>query len=266
MTALRDLAEDYVMGRLDPEPRAQVEARIAAPQGDDDRALALAVRDLAADWHAVDLTAAPEPMSAGAWESLQAALAAGAAEGSAETTPEATPETSAETSAAPRPASAPPLRAGARTAARPTRGERSVRGWQRAAGGALAACVALAAALFFQVFAPQPAVMAILLDDDGGSVALIEAFVDDSLRVTPLEDFSPEGAQVLQIWTKPDPDGPPVSLGVLGRAMRAHVEGPDLPRPSTGQLYEITVEPPGGSPTGLPTGRIVGKGLAQRPL
>ena len=105
-----------------------------------------------------------------------------------------------------------------------------------------------------------------ILDDDGGSVAMIEAFADDSLRVTPLEDFSPEGAQVLQIWTKPDPDGPPVSLGVLGRAMRAHVEGPDLPAPSSGQLYEITVEPPGGSPTGLPTGRIVGKGLAQRPL
>ncbi|MGR3783130.1 MAG: anti-sigma factor [Albimonas sp.] len=248
MSAIADLAEDYVMGRLDPEARAAVEARIAAPEGPDDRDLAQAVRALAADWHAVDLTATPAPLSPGAWESLQAALAA---EG-----------------APPAPASrpAPPLRAGARTAPRPAAGERSARRWRRAAGAAAAACVALAAALWLQVFAPQPAVVAILLDDDGGSVAMIEAFADDSLRVTPLEDFSPEGAQVLQIWTKPDPDGPPVSLGVLGRAMRAHVEGPDLPAPSSGQLYEITVEPPGGSPTGLPTGRIVGKGLAQRPL
>ena len=37
MSAIADLAEDYVMGRLDPEARAAVEARIAAPEGPDDR-------------------------------------------------------------------------------------------------------------------------------------------------------------------------------------------------------------------------------------
>ncbi|SFI94766.1 anti-sigma factor [Albimonas pacifica] len=248
MSETHDLAEAYVLGQLEPEARAEVEARIAAPADAADAALAAEVRALSADWHALDLTAEPAPMAPGAWESLQTRLSA-----------ERGRTAPAASGAAP-----PPLRAGARTAARPAAG--TGRGWKRLAGAATAACIALAAALTLELFTPQPAVMAILLDDDGGSVALIEAFDDDSLRVTPLEDFSPEGAQVLQIWTKPDADGPPVSLGVLGRAMRARVTGPDLPRPESGQLYEITVEPPGGSPTGLPTGPIVGKGLAQRPL
>lgn len=254
MSEAQDLAEAYVLGRLEPEARAEVEARIAAPADAADAALAAEVRALTADWHDVDLTAPPAPMSAGAWESLQAELATGRSP---------TARASARTPPAAR-AAPPPLRAGARTAARPAAG--AGRGWKMLAGAATAVSVALAAALVLELFTPQPAVMAILLDDDGGSVALIEAFDDDSLRVTPLEDFSPEGAQVLQIWTKPDADGPPVSLGMMGRAMRALVVGPDLPRPASGQLYEITVEPPGGSPTGLPTGPIVGKGLAQRPL
>ncbi|MDF2233799.1 anti-sigma factor [Albimonas sp. CAU 1670] len=247
MSASQELAEAYVLGRLEPEARAEVEARIAAPADAEDAALAAEVRALSADWHDVDLTAPPAPMSPGAWESLQAELSA---------------ERGRAAPAAARPA--PPMRAGARAVPRPA--ARTGRGWKILAGATTAASLALAAVLALDLFTPQPAVMAILLDDDGGSVALIEAFDDDSLRVTPLEDFSPEGAQVLQIWTKPDADGPPVSLGVLGRAMRAIVDGPDLPRPATGQLYEITIEPPGGSPTGLPTGPIVGKGLAQRPL
>ena len=241
MSGPQDLAEAYVLGRLEPAERAEVEARVAAPADAEDEALAEAVRALSDDWHAVDLTAPLSPMSEGAWDSLRSAMA------------------SAPQEAARRPA---PMRAGARSAARPVEARR----WKRIAAASMAACALLIAVVVADRFAPQPAVMAILLDDDGGSVALIEAFDDDSLRVTPLEDFSPEGAQVLQIWTKPDVDGPPVSLGVMRRAMRAMVAGPDLPRPATGQLYEITVEPPGGSPTGLPTGPIVGKGLAQRPL
>jgi anti-sigma-K factor RskA len=39
-----------------------------------------------------------------------------------------------------------------------------------------------------------------------------------------------------------------------------------LPAPHPQQLYEITVEPAGGSPTNLPTGPIPGKGLAQEPV
>ncbi|MWB79014.1 hypothetical protein GLS40_13325, partial [Pseudooceanicola sp. 216_PA32_1] len=44
-----------------------------------------------------------------------------------------------------------------------------------------------------------------------------------------------------------------------GRSGTLMIDG--LPAPHPQQLYEITVEPAGGSPTNLPTGPILGKGL-----
>jgi len=72
--------------------------------------------------------------------------------------------------------------------------------------------------------------------------------------------------QVMQVWTKPEEDGPPVSLGLLstGRSSTLTIDGLPTPRPQ--QLYEITFEPAGGSPTQLPTGPILGKGLAKEPV
>ena len=71
---------------------------------------------------------------------------------------------------------------------------------------------------------------------------------------------------MLQLWTKPDPAGPPVSVGLLQTVARMAVRNPGLPQPTDGQLYEITLEPLGGSPTGLPTGPVVGVGNAQIPV
>ena len=70
----------------------------------------------------------------------------------------------------------------------------------------------------------------------------------------------------MQVWTKPDADGPPVSLGILDRVESTQLGAEGLPTPSVNQLYEITFEQKGGSPTGLPIGPIHGKGLAQQPL
>ena len=51
-----------------------------------------------------------------------------------------------------------------------------------------------------------------------------------------------------------------LELAPLTRATT--LAGPDLPVPADAQLYEITLEPEGGSPTGRPTGPIIAKGLA----
>ena len=48
MSDIRSLAEDYVMGWLDPDVRGRVDARIAAPSTDEDRLLAKEVPDLQA--------------------------------------------------------------------------------------------------------------------------------------------------------------------------------------------------------------------------
>ena len=54
-------------------------------------------------------------------------------------------------------------------------------------------------------------------------------------------------------------------LGLLEAARSVVLEGPDLPQPREDQLYEITVENEGGSPTGRPTGPILVKGFAKLP-
>ena len=53
-----------------------------------------------------------------------------------------------------------------------------------------------------------------------------------------------------------------MSLGVLEGTRAARLAFGDLPDPGAEQLYEVTLEPQGGSPTGRPTGPIIGKGLA----
>ena len=115
--------------------------------------------------------------------------------------------------------------------------------------------------------APAPTMVAVLINEgDQSPGAIIEAFGDDSVRIVPLVDFAvPEGS-VLQVWTLPDADTGPVSLGTLGAAAEMRLRGPDLPLPADGQLYEITLEPAPGSPTGRPTGPILVKGFAKAPI
>ena len=80
-----------------------------------------------------------------------------------------------------------------------------------------------------------------------------------------LGDTDVPAGTVLQLWTKPDPDGPPVSVGVFDEPQKTVLEAMGLPAPTVDQLYEITFEKPGGSPTGLPTGPILGKGFTKEP-
>ncbi len=113
----------------------------------------------------------------------------------------------------------------------------------------------------------RPTMVAVLINEDDQSPgAIIEAFGDDSVRIVPFVDFTvPEGS-VLQVWTLPDADTGPVSLGTLEAAADSLLRGPDLPLPADGQLYEITLEPAPGSPTGRPTGPVLVKGFAKTPV
>ncbi len=103
------------------------------------------------------------------------------------------------------------------------------------------------------------------MNAEGEPVVMIEDFGNDTAKVIPLTDVSVATDRSLQLWTLPSRDTGPVSLGVLDGWRTAMIEGPDLPGPMEEQLYEITVEPLGGSPTGKPTGPILGKGFAKMP-
>lgn len=144
---------------------------------------------------------------------------------------------------------------------------RAMTRWRGAAIGGIAAAILLAMTLGWSVMTPvEPSVIAVLLNDEGEAIALVEGRPDNTTLVTLLEQAQVPSERVMQVWTKPDDDGPPVSLGLLtsGRSETLVIEG--LPAPSPRQLYEITVEPAGGSPTNLPTGPILGKGLAKEPV
>ncbi|MFN3613869.1 MAG: anti-sigma factor domain-containing protein [Rubrimonas sp.] len=240
MTDPRDLADAHVLGLLDETDASEVDRRVLNPLTEDDRLLRQALGEARDRFLPLDLTAAPVGLSSDAWSRLEAQI-----------------------DVPRRPAPAP---RGGRKGSRPG-STRRPRGWRWAALGGIAASIALAATLAWRiVIVETPAVVAVLLNDAGQAVALVEAFDDDSVLIIPLESVAGDVAGTFQGWTKPDPDGPPVSVGLLDELRRIRIQGPNLPSPSEDQLYEITIEPEGGSPTGLPTGPIVGKGLARRPL
>lgn len=236
MSARDDLAEDYVLGLLGPAETAAIDARLAAPRDAEDAALARSIGAVRDRLLPLDLTAHDLPLRPGAWERLAARL---------ETPIATTPE----------PLDSP-------TPTRPVE-----RPWRITAFVAMAASLLLAVGLAWQVlFARAPAALVVLLDQAGAPVALLEAYADNSVRVTPVVGAATGPSQVLQLWTKPDPAGPPISVGLLQEVARTLLPGADLPEPVGGQLYEITIEPEGGSPTGLPTGPVFGVGNALEPV
>jgi anti-sigma-K factor RskA len=106
-----------------------------------------------------------------------------------------------------------------------------------------------------------------LLDAAERPLVVVETYEGDRARVIPLADIQVPEGRALQVWTLPDPATGPVSLGLLQRAATATLQGPEqLPAPQPEQLYEISVEPETGSPTGRPTGPVLVKGFARAPL
>ena len=66
----------------------------------------------------------------------------------------------------------------------------------------------------------------------------------------------------LQFWTKADGWSAPVSLGLVQPGQRLQIPLESLPPLQPNQLFELTLEPAAGSPTGLPTGPIQAIGRA----
>ena len=111
----------------------------------------------------------------------------------------------------------------------------------------------------------QPRLIVVLLDADAKPVSIVEAFDGQQIRVVPLGRIDVPTDKTLQVWTLPDQRTGPVSMGLLRSVSATTLQGPALPAPQADQLYEITLEPAGGSPTGRPTGPIIGKGYARIP-
>lgn len=132
------------------------------------------------------------------------------------------------------------------------------------AGAAASLVLAVALGLVAGRSTPRPVVIAVMQTGEMSPGAIVQAFADGSLTIVPLKDFEVPAGLTMQVWTLWDKEKGPVSVGLIERVRSARFERADLPQ-QRDQIYEITLEPAGGSPTGRPTGPVLVKGYATTP-
>ena len=129
--------------------------------------------------------------------------------------------------------------------------------WRLFSLGASAVAASLA---LFLLLRPAP-LMTVLLSGQDDAAFLVEAG-QRGISLAALNPRAiPEGRSA-QLWALPQGATAPTSLGLIPTAGRFTVS-PGRIRPEPGMLIEITLEPPGGSPTGRPTGPILFIGRLQ---
>lgn len=143
---------------------------------------------------------------------------------------------------------------------------RQVRRWRNAAigAGALAAGLALFVALgpLKELAKAPPADRFVAVVSRGGDLPALLVSVDiaaGTAQVRPVGAETPAGRS-LELWYVGG-GAAPRTLGVIGAAARRVALPADagLPALSDG-VFAVSVEPPGGSPTGKPTGPVIYSG------
>ncbi len=150
--------------------------------------------------------------------------------------------------------------------------------WQGLSGVAVAAALLLGSSLVLREAqrealppAPQIRYVAVLQDPRGGGNGWVvemtqtggPAGSEGQLRLVPLRaDFQLPADRVLQFWTKAPGAAGPSSLGLVPAGSVTALPLQRLPDLQPDQLFEITLEPPGGSTIGRPTGPVLYIGRA----
>ncbi len=129
--------------------------------------------------------------------------------------------------------------------------------WRTVAIGAAALAAGLA--VFIGV-RPLPVPMVAVLSPAGSTAALLVAVAgpDGGLALRPTAAVAVAADKDLQLWALAAGATKPVSLGVLPAAGKFVPQGV-----GAGTQLLVSLEPKGGSPTGLPTGPVVYGGLLQ---
>lgn len=229
------LAADYVAGTLRGPARRRFESLLAAHPS---------LRRAVSDWQSrlMPLTVSVEPQKppAAVWQRIEARIGGAAAQ-----------------PAAARAAGTSPTRGG---------------WWERLAVWRGVSAFATVAALTFAVLlaVPEPArppIVVVLNATAPATPGVVPAsFVASisadgrSMVTRPITDVQLQPDRALELWAVP-PEGAPRSLGVISADGTTVVQrGRVLDNTAA---FAVTVEPPGGSPTGAPTGPIVYLGKLQ---
>lgn len=136
---------------------------------------------------------------------------------------------------------------------------RALRFWQGLSAVGLAAAAGLAVLIFMQPVPPSGPVYVAEIVAEDDSLRLLVAYDGQELRMTRTQGTARAG-RALELWLIAG-DAPPVSLGVLPAAETVAWTVPaDLRNLVAGAALAVSDEPPGGSPTGLPTGDVLAVG------
>jgi anti-sigma-K factor RskA len=218
------LAGEYVLGTLEARAAREVEGALAVDAE---------LREAVARWEArlAPLVAlapgeAPPP---GLWERIEAALPA--ASGAAAPPPRPAPEVGRV-------------------------GRRRFDPWRWLALGSSAVAAGLAALLLVRP-APEAPLMTVLLTSRDQPAWLVEADRGGALRLAAVNRQPVPPDRVMQLWALPQGATAPTSLGLIAPEAGQYSVSTTAVRPEPGMLVEITLEPPGGSPTGRPTGPVL---------
>ncbi len=231
------LAGEYVLGLLDGAEKEAFEKRVAR-----DAALDAAVTRWRMRLAPIDATARPVEPSAGLWQRIEEGLEGATVRHRA-------------------------------AASRPGLGSRFVQWWDNLwlwrgaafAGAAIALLLAIGLVAALDRARRQPVMVAVLMTDANIAAAVVNTFADGRVELLPLQDIPVPSGYALEIWTLWDRALGPRSVGLIDRARAVPLRLDNLPL-GADQLFEITVEPASGSPSGRPTGPIVAKGLTARRL
>jgi len=123
------------------------------------------------------------------------------------------------------------------------------------------AALAAAALLYLAVRVPPlpTTVVAVLSDDKGdpGWIALGDERGGD-VGVAPVRQVAVDAAHAFELWAIAK--GPPRALGLLAPQPGHPLQVQASMLPPEGGVLAVSIEPVGGSPTGLPTGAVLYKG------
>jgi anti-sigma-K factor RskA len=83
----------------------------------------------------------------------------------------------------------------------------------------------------------------------------------DSLTIVPAALLSGEQQKAFELWLI-TPGDKPHSLGLIDPTKPVRISVPEtlLPKVNSDAVFAVSVEPPGGSPTGQPTGPVIANG------
>ena len=223
---IETLAAEYVLGTLDAEARRRAEARLAS-----DRAFARLVDDWSRRLTPLSEAVPPVEPTRDIWPAIESALTAE------------------------RRAPAPP---------RKSRFWERIDFWRWTTGGAVAVAASLALYIAVAPLRPSPETrfVAVLEAGPGAPAWLVNIDVATQvMTVRPLGDLL-LADRAYELWLIPGPEAQPRSLGLLDaadeRAIAISAElGAAMPQAAA---FAVSLEPEGGSPTGLPTGPVVYQG------